>query len=61
MAEKKGNLNEIRITNLSSKTFSDIKNIAENSGVTMSNLLRPQITKIAESYPDRMKLPPKKD
>lgn len=61
MAEKNNKQTELRITGISPKVFNDVKNIAENAGVTMSNLLRPEITKIVESYPERMKMSPKKD
>lgn len=52
---------EIRITGVSQKTLNDAKNIASNSGVTISALLKPEVTKIIASYPESMKMPPKKD
>ncbi len=58
---KQNEIHELRITGISSKTMNEISNIAQNAGVTMSNLLRPIITKIPDSYPERMRMPPKKD
>ena len=61
MAEKNNKQTELRITGISPKTLNDINNIAHNSGVTISNLLRPHIPKIVESYPEGMRMPPRKD
>lgn len=53
-------LPEIRIT-VGTKTHNDLHNIANNAGVSLSNLLRPKLAELANSYPDQMKLPVKKD
>lgn len=60
MADKR-EWNEIRIRGISSKVMEDVKNIAHNSGLNMSTLLKPEITKIVNSYPERMRMPPKKN
>ena len=49
---------EIRVKGVSEKTKTDIVNIAKNSGVTISQLLKPKIREIADSYPDKMRQPP---
>lgn len=54
-------LSEIRVTGVSENTREALLNIAKNTGVSISNLLRPKLTEIANSYPELMKLPPRKD
>lgn len=61
MAEKNNKQTELRITGISPKVFNEVNNIAGNSGVTMSNLLRPEISKIVSSYPEWMRMPPRKE
>lgn len=54
-------LPEIRLMGVSMKTHSDIKNIAKNVGVPMNDFIKTKLGEIACSYPDHMRLPPKKD
>jgi hypothetical protein len=49
---------ELRIQGVSDKTRLEVINIAKHLGVTISTLLRPEISKIIASYPDHMKKPP---
>ena len=39
----------------------EVHNVAENSNVTVSNLLRPVIRKFIEGFPEKMKQPKPKD
>lgn len=36
----------------------DIRNIAQNLGVSMGDLIKPELRKLADSYPENMKRPP---
>lgn len=49
---------ELRIQGVSKKTHDEINNIAKNLGVSISTFLRPKLTEIAASFPDKMKQPP---
>lgn len=52
--------NEIRIQNVNNKVFEEINNIAENLGVTLAAFMKPELRKIVDSYPDKLKQPPLK-
>lgn len=58
MSEKQTRNPELRIQGVSATTHDQLKNIAKNSGVTISAFLRPKLKDILNSYPDRMKQPP---
>ena len=49
---------EIRIDYVPEKVYTEIKNIAANEGIAMSQLLRPKLREIAHSYPEWMRKPP---
>lgn len=48
---------ELRIQGVSTKTHNELKNIADNVGVNLSELLRPKLREIIESYPEKMRQP----
>lgn len=48
---------EIRIKSVREDVHTDLINIAKNSGVSLSSLLKPHLQKIVETYPERMKQP----
>lgn len=50
--------NEIRIRDISPSVKQDLDNIASNMGVTLSQLMRPKLREIADSYPDHLKRQP---
>lgn len=62
MAKKKevyqtGRKPELRIQGVSEKTKQEIINIADNVGVGISELLRPKLREIIESYPEKFRQP----
>jgi len=48
--------NEIRITNIPPEVLKDLRNIAKNSGITLSAFLKPKLRKITAEYPAEMKI-----
>ena len=52
---------EIRIRGVSEKMHEELHNIADNIGVPFPLFIKPELRKICESYPDKMKKPYKKD
>lgn len=46
---------EIRVTGVPDKISDQLKAIAHNSGITLSQLLRPKLREIADEYPENMK------
>lgn len=48
----------IKITHVSPKVHEEIKNIADNVGVSVSSFLKPKLREIADSYPEKMRKPP---
>jgi len=48
--------NEIRITNIPPEVLKDLRNIAKNSGITLSAFLKPKLRKITAEYPPEMKI-----
>jgi len=61
MAETNRDHREIRIRGVGKQIRTDLENIAENLGTDISALIKPKLWEIANSYPDNMKLPPRKD
>jgi hypothetical protein len=62
MSDTKGHsdkIDEIRIRNVSRETHTDLQNIADNYGISLSALLKPKLKDIANSYPAHDKLPKK--
>lgn len=55
--EKSTQLQEIRITGVSPKLHSEIKNIAKYDDVTISQLLKPHLRRLVESYPKHARIP----
>jgi hypothetical protein len=49
---------EIRIRGVSKKVVEELLNISKNSGVPLSDLLKPKLREIADSFPDSMKRTP---
>lgn len=49
---------KIRVTD---KLHEELHNIADHQGETVSNLIRPKLREIANSFPQEMKLPLKKE
>jgi DNA polymerase III delta prime subunit len=47
---------ELRIRRFSPSLKKDLKNIAENTGITLTSLLKSELRKLAESYPEKMKV-----
>lgn len=54
MNEKKGLL-EIRIKGVSQQVHEDLKQISKNEGTNLSDLLKPHLRAIRDSYPDYMR------
>jgi hypothetical protein len=53
---------EIRITGVPADIHSQLHNIAKNEGHNnLSAILRPHLRKIVESYPEKMRNPPRED
>lgn len=48
---------EITISNVPDNLKRDLDNIAANMGVPLASFLKPELTKIANSYPPEMKKP----
>lgn len=46
----------IMIKGIPNQLKTDLQNIAKNTGVTLAGLLKPELRKIAESYPQQMKV-----
>lgn len=61
MSGKTDKEREIRVRGVSEKTQTELMNIAGNSGVNLSNFLRPKLTELVNSYPEHMRQSPKKD
>lgn len=62
MAEKKkcrDELPEIRVRGVSPQLHDDLINISRNEGRSLSDILKPKLREVADSYPERMKQPPK--
>lgn len=49
---------EIRLRGVSHQVSMDIKNISANLGISVTNLLKPKLREIADSYPPNLKRPP---
>lgn len=52
---------ELRLRGVPNKLQSDLKNISANLGTSISDLTKPKLWELANSYPDEMKKPPLKD
>lgn len=48
---------ELRIQGVSNKTKQEIKNIADNEGIGLSEFMRPHLRKIIDSYPEEKRKP----
>ncbi len=59
--EKKENPRELRVYGLPANLSTEVKNIAQNLGVKMSDFMKPHIKKIVESYPESMRIARDKD
>lgn len=55
------NQNEIRIQNVSDYVHDSLLNIAKNNGVSIQEFLKPKLRELADSYPEHLKKPPRKD
>lgn len=53
--------NELRIRNVSPQVMRELDNIAANIGIPESAFIKMELRKVADSYPDHMKQPPKKN
>jgi hypothetical protein len=53
----KRNHREIRVRGVSHQVAEDLNNISKNSGVPLSDLLKPKLREIVESYPVNMRRP----
>jgi hypothetical protein len=51
---KKGRV-EIPITNVNPKVKQELKNIARYEGITVSQLLRPELRQLANKYPEHVR------
>lgn len=45
----------IKITGVSDKMKDELKNISKNSGITLSQMLKPKLREFCESFPPEMK------
>lgn len=61
MAETNRDHREIRIRGVGKQVRTDLENIAENLGTSVSDLVKPKLWELSNSYPEHMKLPPRKD
>ena len=52
---------EIRIFNMPKNTMDILNNIKKNSGLTAGAILKPELIKIINSYPEELKRTPSKD
>ena len=57
----KNHADEIRIRNIPKKIKSDLINISDHTGETMSALLRPVVKEFIDSFPDHYKEPMEDD
>lgn len=55
MAKQKDSPKPLTITNVPSIIHQDLHNIADNIGIPLSAFLKPELRKIADSYPAHMK------
>jgi hypothetical protein len=55
MESIKRNHTEVRIRGVSKRLIEELNNIAENTGVPLSQILKQKLREIADSYPDKMK------
>lgn len=55
---QKKNLPEIRITGVSPEVHRDLINISKNESVNLSDLLKPHLRKIRDTYPESMRKKP---
>lgn len=46
---------EIRLTNVPQDLKSDLKNIAANTGMTLTQMLKPVLRQVRDSYPEDMR------
>jgi hypothetical protein len=53
----KRNHREIRIRGVSGQIVEDLDNVSKNLGVTLSDLLKPKLAEIVNSYPANLKRP----
>jgi hypothetical protein len=52
---------EIRIRTVPKDIREDLTNIAKNKGISLSTMLKPELRKIRDSYPNEMRKPPRAD
>jgi hypothetical protein len=50
---------EIRIKNVPANIHEQLINIAANTGTNLSQILKPELAKICDKYPENMKLKPR--
>lgn len=53
--ENKDNARELRIYGVPASTAKEVKNIARNLGVKVSDFMKPHIKKIVQEYPENMR------
>lgn len=51
----------IKVTNVNPKVATELKNIADNLNVDLSQFLKPKLKEIVDSYSPDMKMPKAKD
>ncbi len=61
MAETNKDYREIRVRGVGEQLQNDLTNISKNLGIDVSALVKPKLWEIANSYPEHMKQPPRKD
>lgn len=54
--KKKGE-DEIRVRGVSPKLVTELNNIANNIGISLTQMLKPKLREISDSYPEKMKEP----
>lgn len=63
MSEKheKRNYREVRVRGVSESLINDLNNISKNTGVSISDLLKPKLHEIRDSFPERLRRKPELD
>lgn len=54
----KRNYAEVRLRGVSPQLLEALVNISKNLGVSLTDMLKPKLREIADSYPDKLKQPP---
>lgn len=61
MAKEVNKIEEVRIYGASATVVQELTNIAAHAQTSLSSLLKPELRKIRDSYPEYMRQPKKKE